>query len=146
MNRRKKKGSERGYQRQELHAEITEFTKLGGPLTKHISLADDGSLRSDGSACRMACGRARRVKIASVEQLAALIGQLHQNQAISLGTLRTGLPDQVKVVTKAKLPNGAAHPNIIARTGSDIVYKKGNQRLRCLTLTPKACHPASWPS
>ena len=141
MNRRKKKGSERGYQRQELHAEITEFTKLGGPLTKHISLADDGSLRSDGSACRMACGRARRVKIASVEQLAALIGQLHQNQAISLGTLRTGLPDQVKVVTKAKLPNGAAHPNIIARTGSDIVYRKGEPAFALFDFDTKGMPP-----
>jgi hypothetical protein len=31
-------------------AEITRFTKSGGILTKRISLADDGALKSDGSA------------------------------------------------------------------------------------------------
>jgi hypothetical protein len=33
--------------------QITLFAKGGGPLTKRIYLAPDGSLKSDGSACVM---------------------------------------------------------------------------------------------
>ena len=51
-----------------------------------------------------------------------MIERLRPNEAIALGALRAGLADQVQVVTKQKL-NGA--PNAIARTGADIVYRKG---------------------
>ncbi len=105
--------------------EITVFTKSGGPLTKRISLSEDGAIKSDGGACFMARGEARRVEVASVEELARFIGKLSPNQAIALGALRTDLPDQVKIVTKAKLLNGAAQPNVIARTGNNIIYKQG---------------------
>ena len=54
------------------------FTKFGGPLTKRISLAPDGSLKSDGSACVMAHGRAQRVAIKSVADLGALIEREHE--------------------------------------------------------------------
>jgi hypothetical protein len=43
--------------------EIIVFTKTGGPLTKRISLTADGSVFSDGGACIMSCGTARRVQI-----------------------------------------------------------------------------------
>ena len=42
--------------------ELVGLAKAGGPLTKRISLATDGSLWSDGSACKMAQGRAYRLK------------------------------------------------------------------------------------
>jgi hypothetical protein len=102
--------------------ELTKFTKIGGPLTKRISLAPDGALVSDGSACVMTHGTAERVRIAGMGKLAALIGKLRPNQAIALGALRAGLPDKVKVITERKL-NDVALPNIIARTGSNIVYQ-----------------------
>jgi hypothetical protein len=38
--------------------EIILFTKTNGPLTKRISLTDDGSVFSDGSACIMSRGTA----------------------------------------------------------------------------------------
>ena len=47
---------------------ITLFAKSGGPLTKRISLNEDGSLVSDGSACVMAHGTARRVSIIGAGQ------------------------------------------------------------------------------
>ena len=103
-------------------SEIAIFAKSGGPLTKRISLAADGSLKSDGSACVMARGTARRVRIIGAGDFGALIEQLQVNEAITLGALRVGLADPVQVVTKQKL-NGA--PNVIARTGADIVYRKG---------------------
>ena len=102
--------------------ELVKFTKTGGPLTKHISLAPDGTLVKDGSACVMTHGTAERVKIAGVDELAALIGSLQPSQAIALGTLRTDLPDKVEVTTKKTLVNGVARPDIIARTGANIVY------------------------
>ena len=102
--------------------EITVFSKSGGPLTKHISLNADGSINSDGSACVMSEGTARRAKVANVGELAALIEQLKPHQAIGLGVIRDGLPDQVNVVTKEKL-NGVTKPNIIARSGDDIIYR-----------------------
>jgi hypothetical protein len=83
--------------------EITVFTKAKGPLTKRITLADDGTVLSDGSECRMARGRAVRVEVADVTQLAALITSLRSNQALALGALRDGLSDKVTVVTKDQL-------------------------------------------
>ena len=106
--------------------ELVKFTKTGGPLTKRISLAPDGTLVSDGSACVMTRGTAERVKIADIDELATLIGSLHPSQAIALGALRDGLPDEVRIVTKKKL-NGQA--NTIARTRDEILYRENCQAL-----------------
>jgi hypothetical protein len=102
--------------------ELTKFTKVGGPLTKQISLAKDGTIVSDGSACVMSDGSAERVKVAGVGELAALIGKLRPSQAIALGALRDGLPDKVQIVSEKQL-NGVARPDIIARSGANIVYR-----------------------
>ena len=123
--------------------EITILTKAGGPLTKHISLTADGSIKRDGGACVMARGVASRLAIASAADLAEVIDGLTTNQALALGALRAGLPDEVKVVTKAKL-NGA-RPDVIARSSIDIVYRKEHRRSRCSISTAKACRPRSPP-
>jgi hypothetical protein len=104
--------------------EITVFTKADGPLTKRISLARDGSLLSDGSACKMVRGKAERVSIRDVSDFARLIEMLDIDQAITLGALRADLPGKVKVTTQSKL-NGQTRPGIIARTGANIIYKDG---------------------
>jgi len=104
-------------------SQITRFTKTGGPLTKRISLAADGSLDSDGSACLMTKGTAERVPVSGVSELAKLI-ELPSNQAIALGAPRADLPTKVKVVTERAL-NGQTRPDIIARTGANIVYNEG---------------------
>jgi DNA polymerase I-like protein with 3'-5' exonuclease and polymerase domains len=105
-----------------LEIELTLFTKAGGPLTKRILLAPDGTLVKDSSACVMAHGTAERVRVAGVDALGALIEDLAPSQAIALGTLRADLPDKVEVVTKKTLVNGVARPDVIARTGSNIIY------------------------
>jgi hypothetical protein len=120
--------------------EITVFVKSGGPLTKRISLSADGAIKSDSSACLMARGAARRVEVADVQQFATRI-ELPPNQAIALGTLRAGLPDQVEVVTKAKLLNGVAQPDIIARTGDAIFYRKGQPAFALLDFDTKGMPP-----
>jgi hypothetical protein len=101
--------------------EITVFKKSGGPLTKRISLAPDGSVKSDRSACVMARGTAWRLRIADVGELAAVIEKTQPDQAITLGALRAGLPDKVQVVTKRNLDG---QPNTIARTAAYINYRK----------------------
>ena len=90
--------------------EITIFTKSDGPLTKRISLGPDGSVKSDGSACVMAKGTARRFCFATMAQHADLLIALKPNEAIVGGALRPDYPDEVKVVTKRKL-NGASRPD-----------------------------------
>ena len=114
---------------------ITVFDKAGGPLTKQISLAKDGSVISDGSACVMSRGKARRVELNDVEEFAGLIGKLRSCQAIALGTLRDDLPGQCKIVSKAKL-NGAKS-NVIARTKDNIVYREGEPALALIDFDRK---------
>jgi hypothetical protein len=117
--------------------EITLFAKTGGPLTKRISLSQDGKLRSDGGACRMARGEAQRLCLAGLAEFATVIDRLESNKAIALGALRDGLPPQVKVTTKNKL-NGHVVPDVIARTAHDIVYRGGRAALMLLDYDTKA--------
>jgi hypothetical protein len=105
-----------------LEIELTKLSKDGGPLTKKIFLSPDGTLVKDSSACVMAHGTAERVKVAGVDALGALIEDLAPSQAIALGALRADLPDKVEVVTKKTLLNSVARPDVIARTGSNIIY------------------------
>jgi len=105
--------------------EIVCFTKTGGPLTKRISLNDDGSTKSDGSGCLMPRGTAVRTPIDNITELAGLIGGLRSDQAIALGSLRSDLPDQVSVVTKREL-NGHAEPGVISRTADSIQFRSGH--------------------
>ena len=120
------------------HAEITLLIKSGGPLTKTISLAADGGVNSDGSACVMSRGTAKRVKLTDLSQLADLIDGMSSNEAIALGTLRPDLPDQVRIVAKANL-NGA--DNVIARTADNLLYLPG-QALALLDFDSKGMPPA----
>ena len=121
--------------------EITIFTKSDGPLTKRITLAADGTIISDASGCVMSRGKAQRTKVADVEQLADLIENIGSDQALALGSLRTGLPDQVRITTKAKLLNGVPGPDIIARLHSDIIYRPGRPAFALLDFDIKGMPP-----
>jgi hypothetical protein len=118
--------------------ELTGFTKANGTLTKRISLAADGTVKSDGSACVMSRGTAQRVRVADVGELAGVIENIRPDQAIALGALRTGLPHKVQVVTKQKL-NG--QPDVIARTGADIVFRKEKPALALIDFDAKGMPP-----
>jgi hypothetical protein len=82
----------------------------------------------------MARGTAQRMRIADVGELAAVIENVRPDQAIALGALRTGLPDRVQVVTKQKL-NG--EPDVIARTGADIVFRREKPALALIDFDTK---------
>ena len=105
--------------------ELTVFSKTGGPLTKRISLDPNDKIVSDGNACYMARGRAKRVRIGGVGELAALIERLNSKQAVALGALR----DEVRIVTKAALKAGVAANDAVARTGGNLVYRPGRSAL-----------------
>jgi len=85
-------------------------------------------------------GIAQRTKVASVEQLAGLIDRIGSDQALALGSLRTGLPDRVEIVTRAKL-NGAASPNTIARIAGSISYRPGRVAFALLDSDSKGMPP-----
>ena len=111
--------------------ELTALTKADGPLTKHISYGRDGNIVSDGSACTMSRGTARRVAFSDLGAFARFIGSLKSDQAIAAGTLRDDLPELVDVVVKSRLEslNGAVPPNMIARTSDYISYRAGQPAL-----------------
>ena len=113
-------------QTQAVKIEFTVFDKIGGILTKEISLAKDGTVFSDGSACKMWEGTARRVTVGGVEEFAKIIDGLRSYQGIALGALRDGLADEVKVVVKAKL-NGK--DGVIARTREHFNFREGQPAL-----------------
>ncbi len=131
--------------------EITGLAKADGPLTKRITLAADGSLHSDGSACIMSEGQACRATFDNLEAFAACIASLDPNEAIALGRLRDDLPDLVKIVTKDHLEarkrvrsslNGSVRPDVIARTGQHISYQPDRPALALIDVDTKGM-PAS---
>jgi hypothetical protein len=115
--------------------EITVFENIGGPLTKRIALVD-GKIVNDSSACFMANGVARRVKIESVQALANLTNNFTSSEAYALGCVKDGHPDHVRVVTADKL-NGASDPSVIARTKDYLVFKEGEPGLALLDVDLK---------
>lgn len=104
--------------------EVTGLASSSGPLTKRISLAPDGRLISDGSACVMSRGIAQRLRLDGVAGFADLIGRLSSTEAIALGSLRADLPDKVEIMTARHLAeaNGSAPPFAISRTAGHIGY------------------------
>ena len=122
--------------------EIVIFTKSNGPLTKRISLGPDGSVKSDGSACRMANGTARRFPFAAISQYADLLIALKPNEAVVVGAMRPDLPDTVQVVTKRRL-NGATYPGVIARSQDYITYRPGQPALALIDFDVKGMSAAA---
>ena len=107
--------------------EITVFSKDHGPLTKRISLGADGKIVSDGSACMMASGKAQRARLPGIDDnFAELIARLKSHQGLVLGAPRPDLPDEIPIVTKARVNGGN---NAVARTAANFEYRKGRPAL-----------------
>jgi hypothetical protein len=119
--------------------ELTRFKKVGGPLTKRISLSPTGALVSDGSGCLMSRGYAQRVRVDDLGQFAHLIQSLESDEAIALGSIRPDLPDHVRVTTQDQLArlNGSAAPNTISRTGNHIIYAAGRAAFALIDVDTK---------
>jgi hypothetical protein len=114
--------------------ELTIFAKSDGPLTKRISLGPDGSLQSDGSACRMSVGTARRIRFENLTTFGEILERLGSHEAVALGRLAPELADEVPVVTQKRLKErfGA-----IARTQEFVIYKKGAPALALVDFDQK---------
>jgi hypothetical protein len=98
---------------------LTVFTNAGNaPLSKTIRLDPDGKVIKVAAA-QMVSGLADRWR-GTMSDLAELIHNMPPWQAIARGVIRDGLPNQVPVVTKAKL-NGQV--NTIARQASDVQFR-----------------------
>ena len=120
--------------------ELTVFAKANGVLSKRISLNGDGTVKSDGAECAMARGRARRATVPDVAELAKLIESLKTNEAISLGMLKPGLPNDVAINVKAKVAE-INQPDIVARTADNIVFEAGQSAFCLFDLDVKAMPP-----
>jgi hypothetical protein len=116
--------------------EITRLAKIGGPLTKRISLGGDGKIISDGSACVMARGRAYRLRLGGLDALADVIAEIAVDEAISLGALRPDLPDRVDIAAQDRI-NGVARPDLVARIASNIIFRPGEPGLALLDFDGK---------
>lgn len=123
---------------------LTVFRKDGGPLSKRLSAGEDGSLVSDGSACRMSHGAAQAVSIANMDDFADIIGKLDQAEAIALGTVREAALDddgRARIVRHAELA-GARGPGTIARTLEYISFPSGKPGLMLNDFDTKGMSPA----
>ena len=103
--------------------EITVFRKRNGVLSKQIELDRNGKVHADGSACKMTEGKARRVKLNGIQSLATLIEHMPSEEALALGRLPSGTPDEVKVVLARDLDGHSG--NVIARTKDYLKFEPG---------------------
>src|SRR5258707_2691495 len=90
----------------------------------------------------MSRGTARRVPIASIEEFAALTANLTSTQAWAMGALRDGLPDEVRVIVKAKLDQRTQpSDSIIARTTEFLTFRPGRPALLPIDFDTKGMPP-----
>lgn len=122
---------------------LTVFRKDEGPLTKRLSLGENGALVADGSVCRMSRGTARVVSIENMDELANLIGGLGQAEAIALGTVSEAVLDDdgcARVVRHAELAP-AVDTATISRTLEFIKFPAGKSGLMLLDFDTKGMSP-----
>ena len=114
--------------------QITVLSKDNGPLSKKISLGPDGKPVSDGSACVMGRGKAKRSPLNGLHHLARVIERLGSHEAPCLGRLRVDLPDEIDIVVKSKVNGGN---NAIARISENFVFERDHPALVLLDFDMK---------
>jgi hypothetical protein len=122
--------------------QIVVLTKHDGPLTKKISLAADGSVHSDGSACRMSVGSGV-LETHTPRSLAIRIAAMEPTEALALGAFADGVPHRVRIETKwseahVKFPDDSTRPpDLISRSAAHIKYRPGRPALALLDIDTK---------
>ena len=110
--------------------EITVFQKQNGDLSKVIWMnTKTGQIKSDGGACRMAKGTARRYKLQSASSFARILVQTPSSVAYALGRIRDGFPDKVDVILARDLKHGEKRSGVIARSKDFLHYASGKRAL-----------------
>ena len=120
---------------------ITRVTKHAGALlSKRIFCGEDGRPQSDGSPCRMTHGTATRVRLngSPAMDLASEILELGSHEALVLGDLADGLPDEIGIEK-----DGVADParGTHGRTRRTFTYR-GNQPAAALLDFDQKAMPA----
>ena len=124
-----------------LALEITVFKKSAGVLSKTIAAAVDGSPVSDGSACRMSSGVAKRVPLpGGAQALADLIDNMAPNEALSLGRLVSGVGESAPVTTVSRLKS--APEGTIARSQDFLEFMENTPAFMLLDIDRKGMPPA----
>jgi hypothetical protein len=119
--------------------ELTLFTNARGALTKQFTLDADGKLvKTEGG--QMVAGTAMRIAIDGVRALAELLGTVSSDQALALGSIRSGLPAQVTVTTKKALGGGAI-PNTISRSREYLTFGQGRRGFCLVDFDRKGITP-----
>jgi len=121
--------------------EITVFKKSSGILSKTIAAAVDGSPVSDGSACRMSSGGAKRVPLpGGAQALGELIGNMASDEALSLGRLVSGAGESAPVTTVSRLRS--APEGTIARSLDFLEFTPDTPAFMLLDIDRKGMPPA----
>lgn len=108
--------------------ELTELRKLSGILSKQISVGEDGKPRSDGSACRLTLGKARRKRMNGGDPAGALAGYLNEmdsKTALALGRITAPIEEECRVVSKKLLPEIEDAAGTITRTLDNFAFSVG---------------------
>jgi len=113
---------------------FTEFTKIGGILTKKISYTPQGEFRKDPSECWMSSGAARTVRLKFSEFPEYLQG-VQLNQAIAHGICGY---DKVKIVSADNFSN---QPGTITRTKDFFHYNPDGPALGMIDYDPDDGQP-----
>ena len=128
--------SDRASDTPQIPVEITVFKKSVGILSKTITPAADGSPISDGSACRMSSGMAKRMSLPDGAQtLADLIEKMAPNEALSLGRLVSSVGESAPVTTVSRLKS--APVGAIARSRDFLEFMPGAQAYMLLDVDRK---------
>ena len=116
--------------------EITVFKKSSGILSKTIAAAVDGSPVSDGSACRMSSGEAKRMPLpGGAQALADFIGNVAPDEALSLGRLVSGVGESAPVTTVSRLKS--APEGTIARSQDFLEFMENTPAFMLLDIDRK---------
>jgi hypothetical protein len=120
---------------------FTVLTKAnGGLLSKRIAPDPAGEPVSDGSACAMSAGKARRATASganatgAMQGLADALNGLAPSQALALGSLRSDLPDAVAITITGKEDEARG---LVSRTRRYFDYAPGAPALLLLDFDRK---------
>lgn len=117
--------------------QLTRFTS-GSPLTKRIYLRGDGTFASDSSRLILSTGKAGRLALSCMQDLADVLNSMPPTDALALGTLREGLPSPVEITMETQLRR---RPGAVARSKKNLVYPKGAPGLVLLDHDAKGMPP-----
>jgi hypothetical protein len=108
--------------------ELTELLKPGGGIiSKRITLGEDGRPKSDGSACRLVAGIARRKRMNGGDPAGALrdfLNVMTSQTALALGRMNDGIDDECRVVSRRQLADCDAGEPVITRTLDNFGWPK----------------------